>query len=56
MLNGEDGNAFLILGKAVKALKENGADKEYIDTYLNEACAGDYNHLLGVTMKYVNLY
>ena len=26
------------------------------DKYLNEAAAGDYDHLLGVTMKYVDVY
>ena len=55
-LIGEDGNAFAILGSVTKALRKAGADKEYIDKYLNEATAGDYNHVLGVTMEYVDVY
>jgi hypothetical protein len=54
-LIGEDGNAFAVLGKVSKALKSAGADKEYIDQYLNKAMSGDYNHLLGVTMEYIDV-
>lgn len=54
-LVGEDGNAFAVLGKVAKALRTAGADKEYIDEYLNKATAGDYNHLLGTTMEYVDI-
>jgi len=55
-LSKENGNAFTILGKVTKALIKAGADKEYIERYLYEATAGDYDHLLGVTMKYVDIY
>lgn len=55
-LIGENGNAFAILGSVAKALKSAGADKEYVDGYLNRAMSGDYNHLLGVTMEYVDVY
>ena len=51
----EDGNAFNILGKVQKALKDAGASKEYIEEYVKEALAGDYNHLLSTTMKYVDV-
>jgi hypothetical protein len=54
-LVGEDGNAFLILGKVQKALKKSGYDKKYIDGYLNEAMSGGYDNLIQVTMKYVNV-
>ena len=54
-LIGEDGNAFYILGKIKSTLKQAGADKEYIDKYLEEAKAGDYNNLLITTMKYVEI-
>ncbi len=54
-LTGKDGNAFAIMGVAVKALKRAGADKEYTDQYMDEAMSGDYDHLLGVTMKYVDV-
>ena len=54
-LIGQDGNAFSIMGNVKQALKRAGADKEYIDEYLIDATSGDYNHLLTVSMKYVNI-
>ena len=54
-LVGEDGNAFAIMGRVKKALRHAGADTEYIDRYLNEATSGDYNHLLTVSMEYVEV-
>lgn len=54
-LIGQDGNAFAILGKVSKALKKARADKEYVDSYLHKAMDGDYDHLLSVTMEYVNI-
>jgi len=54
-LIGEDGNAFSIMGRVKKALRQAGADQEYIDKYLGEATSGDYDHLLAVSMKYVDV-
>ena len=54
-LIGQDGNAFAIMGRVKQALRRAGADKEYIDKYLSEATAGDYNHLLAVSMEYVDV-
>lgn len=54
-LAGEDGNAFAIMDKVTKALRKAGADKEYIDEYLNKSMSGDYDHLLGVAMEYVDV-
>ena len=54
-LIGQDGNAFAIMGNIKQALKRAGADQEHIDKYLKEATSGDYNHLLTVSMKYVNV-
>jgi hypothetical protein len=54
-LIGLDGNAFSILGRVKLALRRAGADKEYIDQYLSEATTGDYDHLLAVTMGYVEV-
>ncbi len=51
----QDGNAFSIMGNIKRALKHAGADKEYIDKYISEATSGDYNHLLAVSMDYVNV-
>ena len=49
---GEDGNAFAILGKAMKVAKENDMDWEQIKA---EATSGDYDHLLQVMMKYFDV-
>jgi hypothetical protein len=54
-LIGQDGNAFAVMGTVKQALKRAGADKEYINEYLIEATSSDYNHLLTVSMKYVNI-
>ena len=54
-LIGQDGNAFAIMGNIKRALKRAGADKEYIDEYIKEATSSDYNHLLAVSMKYVEV-
>ena len=51
-LIGENGNAFAILGKVSKALKRAG-HKDLAADYMKEATAGDYDHLLQVTMEYV---
>ena len=50
-----DGNAFSIMGRVREALVKAGADKEYVDKYLEEAMFGDYDNLLCVTMNYVHV-
>jgi len=54
-LIGQDGNAFAIMGSVKQALKSAGAGKEYIDQYISEATSGDYDHLLAISMEYVNV-
>ena len=54
-LVGTDGNAFCIMGKVQQAMRRAGVDKKIIDKYLTEARSGDYDHLLQVTMKYVDV-
>ena len=53
-LVGENGNAFAIMGRVSTALKRAGADKEFVDEYLRKSMSGDYNHLLGAAMEYVD--
>lgn len=50
----EDGNAFLIFGKVLKALKKAGR-ADLAKTYMKEAMSGDYDNLLRVTMEYVEV-
>jgi hypothetical protein len=52
-LVGEDGNAFAILGRVSKALRRSG-QPEAAKEYMAHATAGDYDHLLQVTMEYVD--
>ena len=54
-LVGEDGNAFAIMGKVQKAMRRAGVPKPEIDQYLKEAMSGDYDHLLQVTMEWVEV-
>ncbi len=54
-LIGKGGNAFPIMMMVIKALRKAGADQEYIDQYKKEAMSGNYDHLLQVTMKYVEV-
>ena len=54
-LVGEDGNAFGILGKVRKALKRAGYPKADIEEYQKEATSGNYDNLLAVTQKWVNV-
>jgi hypothetical protein len=52
-LTGEDGNAFFILARVSKAMKDAGVDKADIAAYKDEAIKGDYDHLLQTTMATV---
>jgi hypothetical protein len=54
-LIGHDGNAFAILGAVQRDLKRAGVPKEERDAYFTEATSGDYDNLLAVTMKWVNI-
>lgn len=54
-LVGEDGNAFAVLGRVREALRKAGVSREVIESYTREAMAGDYDHLLAVTMQYVDV-
>jgi hypothetical protein len=53
-LVGEDGNAFAILGRVIKALKFAGVDGDEIKAFQTEAMTGDYNHLLRTCMAWVD--
>lgn len=47
-LVGEDGNAFAILGRCQRAMRENDCTAEEIKTFMDDAKSGSYDHLLGV--------
>ena len=54
-LVGRDGNAFAILGRAIQALSESGVPDEEIRRFVEEAQAGDYDHLLQTVLKWVEV-
>lgn len=54
-LIGTDGNVFAILGRVKQALQRAGADKEYINKFINDATSGDYNHALVTCLEYVEV-
>jgi hypothetical protein len=54
-LVGEDGNAFAILGRVRQAMKRAGVPQDLIEKYTKEATSGDYDHLLQVTMRWVDV-
>jgi len=54
-LTGPDGNAFYILGAVNQALRSAGATKEQTTDFNNDATSSDYENLLEVVARWVNL-
>lgn len=54
-LSGQDGNAFSILGRVQRAMRDAGIPEDQVKAYLAEAQSGDYDHLLRVTMTWVDV-
>lgn len=54
-LIGEDGNAFTILGKVTRALREAGVSAEERQRFMFEAQSGDYDNLLRTVMNWVTV-
>ena len=53
-LVGEDGNAFAIMGRVMRALRKAGHG-DAVKAYTDAATSGDYNNLLRVTMETVSV-
>ena len=51
-LEGEDGNAFAIIGRCMHLARKAGLSHKQIEEFRREATEGDYNHLLQTVMKY----
>ena len=49
-----DGNAFALIGKVSRCLKENGL-KDQVEAFQKEAMSGDYNNVLRTCLKYVDI-
>lgn len=54
-LSGQNGNAFFILGRVSSEMKKAGVPAKEIDDFSKEATAGDYDHLLRTTMRWVDV-
>jgi hypothetical protein len=54
-LEGEDGNAFAILGRVSRIAKREGVSKEEIQQFMDEAMSGDYDHLLRTVMRWFSI-
>ena len=50
-LVGEDGNAFSILGRVQRIMRQNGLQNEW-EAFHAEATSGDYNNLLRTVMAW----
>lgn len=55
-LVGQDGNAFVILGRVRRALKDAGVPGEEIEAFTEEATSGDYDNVLRVVSSWVTVY
>ena len=54
-LTGEDGNAFAIMGRMQRALRDADVPKAEVDAYIKESMSGDYDNLLRVAMEWVTV-
>ena len=51
----QDGNAFAIFARCQSAARRAAWDERYLEEFLDEATAGDYNHLLRTVMDYFTI-
>ena len=54
-LTGRNGNAFAIMGAVKQALQRAGYSQQQVEKYLEESMSADYNNLLVVAQKWVNV-
>lgn len=54
-LSGEDGNAFFIIAKVIRAMRKAGISKEEIFSFEKEAMSGDYDKVLSTCCEYVSV-
>jgi hypothetical protein len=54
-LSNEDGNAFSIMARVTTAMRRAGIPKQKQEEYQKEASAGDYDNLIQVTMRWVEV-
>jgi hypothetical protein len=54
-LSDEDGNAFSILARVLRALRQADVSEEDRMAFQKEAISSDYDHLLQTCMEYVEI-
>jgi hypothetical protein len=54
-LTGTDGNAFAVLGKVSRALRQAGVPDDERQAFMAEATQGNYDHLLQVVWHWVDV-
>ena len=54
-LTGEDGNAFFIIGRVMRALRQHGVPRERLDEFQEDAMSGDYAHVIATCTKWVTV-
>lgn len=54
-ISGQDGNAFMIIGRTRSAMRRGGVPDEKIDEFSREAGSGNYDHVLQTVMRWVNV-
>jgi len=54
-LSGSDGNAFMVIGKAIGVARRAGWSQEKIEKFRLEAMKGNYDHLLQTCMEYFDV-
>ena len=54
-LVGEDGNAFSILGRVTRAMREAGLTEGQRNEFFKQATSGDYDKLLLTVMEFVTV-
>jgi hypothetical protein len=54
-LTGHDGNAFNMLARCREAARKAGLPAEEITQFVEEATAGDYDHLLQTAMRWFDV-
>jgi hypothetical protein len=51
-LDGQDGNAMMLIGAVRRALKRSGNTPDILTAFSNEAMSGDYDHVLQTCITY----
>lgn len=54
-LSGEDGNAFAVIGRVHRVLREAGATPAEMKEFMDEALSGNYDHVLQTCMAWVDV-